>query len=86
MADLLFIHWNSDPNAFYIFGRAVRWYSLCWCAGLMLGYMVMRSLYRQQGIPKDKFEPIFIYVFAGVFVGAHQSANATGTICCDPSE
>ena len=23
---------------------------------------------------------------AGVLVGAHQSANATGTICCDPSE
>ena len=70
MTDLLFIHWNPDPVAFSILGREIRWYGLCWCAGLLLGYLVMQRLYRQQGIPKEKFEPLFLYVFVGVLAGA----------------
>ena len=69
MTDLLFIHWNPDPVAFSILGREIRWYGLCWCAGLLLGYLVMQRLYRQQGIPKEKFEPLFLYVFVGVLAG-----------------
>lgn len=70
MTELLFIHWNPDPVAFSLFGREIRWYSLCWCVGLLLGYFVMKRLYQHQGISKEKFEPIFIYVFVGVLAGA----------------
>ena len=56
--------------AFSLFGHDIRWYGICWCTGLLLGYLVMQRLYRQQGMDKEKFEPLFIYVFVGVLAGA----------------
>lgn len=48
----------------------VRWYSLCWCIGLALGYVVVYKLYKQQRIPQEKFDPLFIYCFVGILAGA----------------
>ncbi len=56
--------------AFSLLGFEVRWYSLCWCAALLLGYLNMGRLYKDQKLGKDKFEPVFIYIFVGVLVGA----------------
>lgn len=67
---LSFIYWNPDPVAFHIFSRGIRWYSLCWGMGLFLGYFVMKWLYKKQRIPDEKFEPLFLYIFISVLVGA----------------
>lgn len=48
----------------------LRYYSLCWCIGLFLGYIVVYKLYKRQGIPQEKFDPLFIYCFLGILVGA----------------
>lgn len=66
----MFIYWNPDPVLFHIGSLSVRWYSLCWCAALLLGYLVMGWLYKKQKLGRDKFEPIFLYIFVGVLVGA----------------
>lgn len=66
----LFIYWDPDPIAFRIFSHGIRWYALCWAAGLLLGYFVMQKLYRRQHIPQDKFDPLFFYIFIGVIAGA----------------
>lgn len=65
-----FIYWNPNPVAFTIFSHEVRWYALCWCVGLLLGYIVMHRLYRHQHIPEEKFDPLFFYIFFGVIIGA----------------
>lgn len=67
---LSFIYWNPAPVLFHIGSLSVRWYSLCWCAALLLGYIVMGWLYKKQKLGRDKFEPIFLYIFVGVLVGA----------------
>lgn len=67
---LLFVRWNPDPVAFSLLGHDVRWYALCWVAGLLLGYAVMQWLYKRQRIPQEKFGPLFSYIFVGVIVGA----------------
>lgn len=64
------IYWNPNPVAFTIFSHEVRWYALCWCVGLLLGYIVMHRLYRHQHIPEEKFDPLFFYIFFGVIIGA----------------
>lgn len=56
--------------AFTVFSHEVRWYALCWCVGLLLGYIVMHRLYRRQHIPEEKFDPLFFYIFFGVIIGA----------------
>ena len=67
---LLYILWNPDEVAFRLGHFELRWYSLCWLIGLTIGYLLMRWLYRQQKIADSKFEPLFIYVFLGILIGA----------------
>ena len=62
--------WNPSEIAFTLGPVAVRWYALCWCIGLLLGYVVVYKLYRQQQIPQEKFDPLFLYCFIGILAGA----------------
>ncbi len=62
--------WNPSEIAFTLGPVAVRWYALCWCIGLLLGYIVVYKLYRQQQIPQEKFDPLFLYCFVGILLGA----------------
>ena len=61
-----YIYW--DPNLL-VFGL-VRWYSLCWLIGLLLAYLIVKNLYKQQGIKAELFEPLFLYCFVGILAGA----------------
>lgn len=62
--------WDPSEIAFSFGHFAVRWYSLCWCVGLALGYVVVYKLYKQQRIPQEKFDPLFLYCFVGILAGA----------------
>ena len=66
----LFITWNPDVVALDLGFFAVRWYSLCWAVGLVAVYLLMHKLYRQQGICDEKFDPMFMYCFLGILIGA----------------
>lgn len=67
MENLLgYIVWNLDPVAFW----GIRWYSLCWLVGLLGAYLIARWLYKDQKIPDKKFDPLFIYCFVGILIGA----------------
>ena len=65
-----FIYWAPNDVAFHIGSFGVRWYSMCWLIGLLLGTLLMQRLYKQQHIPDEKFDPLFFYIFIGVLVGA----------------
>lgn len=67
---LLYIFWDPSPVLAHIGPLALRWYGLAWLVGLLLGYVLMSRLYREQRIGQDKFEPLFIYVFLAALVGA----------------
>ena len=64
------IYWNPDTIIFSIGPLAVRWYSTCWLVGLLLAYFIVKYLFRQQKLPDEKFEPLFLYCFIGILVGA----------------
>ena len=66
----LFITWNPSLDAFSIGSFSIRWYSLMWLIGLALAYLMVRWLYKKQGIANEKFEPLFIYCFMGILIGA----------------
>ena len=66
----LIIYWNPDTIIFSIGPLAVRWYSTCWLVGLLLAYFIVKYLFRQQKLPDEKFEPLFLYCFIGILVGA----------------
>ena len=65
-----YIHWNPDLIIFHLGPVAIRWYSTCWLIGLLLAYLTVKYLYKAQKIEEEKFEPLFLYCFIGVLVGA----------------
>lgn len=66
----LYIDWMPDVELFTIGSFSVRWYSFMWCVGLLLAYLIVQRLYKQQKIEDEKFEPLFFYCFVGVLAGA----------------
>ena len=68
--ELLYILWDPDLVAFHIGSFSIRWYSLCWLIGLALAYIIVRKLFKEQKIPDEKFETLFIYCFLGILIGA----------------
>ena len=77
MMNLLnYILWDPDLIAFKLgpiplLGTiAVRWYGLLWVIGLTLAYLVVKRLYKEQKIKDEYFDPLFIYCFLGILIGA----------------
>ena len=67
---LLYITWNPNEIAFRIGSFGFRWYSLCWLIGLILAYYIVKKLYKDQKIKDEYFDPLFIYCFLGILIGA----------------
>ncbi len=65
-----YILWNPDIVAFSLGPLEVRWYSLLWCIGLFAVYQLMHYLFKEQKLGEDKFEPMFLYCFLGILIGA----------------
>ena len=71
MANLLnYIVWDPDPILAHLGPISIRYYATCWMVGLLLGYLMMHRLYKEQKLGEDKFEPLFIYLFVGILAGA----------------
>lgn len=71
IANLLnYIVWDPSPILFHVGPIALRYYATCWLIGLLLGYLLMQRLYKQQKLGDEKFEPLFIYIFIGILAGA----------------
>lgn len=70
ITDFLYILWNPDLTAFRLGPLQLRWYSLCWLVGLAAAYFIVRKLYKEQKIKAELFEPLFIYCFIGILIGA----------------
>ena len=66
----MYILWNPDLVIFNIGPFAIRWYSTFWLIGLLGSYLMVKYLYRKQGLSDEKFEPLFLYCFTGILIGA----------------
>ena len=70
IANLLnYIVWDPDPILAHLGPMTIRYYSTCWMIGLLLGYLLMSKLYKQQGLSDEKFSPLFLYIFINILIG-----------------
>ena len=67
---LSYIVWNPDLEAFRLGPFAIRWYGLMWLIGFALAYFLVQKLYKEQKIKDELFDPLFIYCFFGILIGA----------------
>lgn len=70
ISELLYILWNPNLVAFHLGPMSIRWYSLCWLLGLASAYFIVKRLYKEQKIKPELFDPLFIYCFVGILIGA----------------
>ncbi len=70
MNNLLYVLWNPSPDMMHLGPLTLHWYSMCWLIGLLGAYLLMKHLYKQQHIKEELFEPLFLYCFVGILIGA----------------
>ena len=67
---LSYIVWNPSEVAFHLGSFSIRWYSLCWLLGLACAFFIVKYLYKKENIKDEYFDPLFIYCFFGILIGA----------------
>ena len=70
MFDLLAIHWNVDPVLFHIGPLAIRWYSLLFVSGFILGWFIFKGFFKREGISETLLDPLLYTLLIGTIVGS----------------
>lgn len=70
MFDLLAIHWHIDPVLFHIGKFGLRWYSLLFVSGFILGWFIFKWFFKREGIDEKLLDPLLYTLLIGTIVGA----------------
>ena len=63
------IVWDLDPRLFPSV-EFLRWYGVIWVLGLLLGYRLVRHVYKKEEITTPHLDKLTNYLFFGILVGA----------------
>ena len=67
---LNFITWDVDPEIFQVGIFSVRWYSVLFATSFVLGYLMMKKIFGQEGIPVKILDRLTWYMIFGTLIGA----------------
>lgn len=70
MHELLFVNWHVDPIIFHLGPLALRWYSLLFVSGFVIGWFIFQKFFRKEGIPEELLDPLLYTLLIGTIVGA----------------
>ena len=68
--ELLAVHWNIDPVILHIGGFELRYYSLLFVSGFILGWYIMKSFFVREKISTDLLDPMLYMLLICTIVGA----------------
>ena len=60
---------NFDPVAIQIFSLEIRWYSLAYIFGILLGWILSKRFFISDPELKEKFDDYLTYVILGIIIG-----------------
>ena len=72
--DLLFVHWNMNPEIFRIGSFAVRWYGLLFVSGFVIGYWMFARFFKREKVNEALLDPLLYTLLIGTLVGARSRA------------
>ena len=58
MLDFLFVNWNVNPEIFHIGSVSIRWYSILFVAGFVLGWFIFKWFFKREGVPVQLLDPL----------------------------
>ena len=70
MFDYLAIHWNVSPFLFHIGNFGLRWYSLLFLSGFIIGWYLFRWFFRREQIPESLMDTLLVVLLVATIVGA----------------
>ena len=68
--EYLVVNWNIDPVIFHLGGIELRWYSVLFISGFILGWYIMRSFFRREKINESLLDPMLYMLLICTIVGA----------------
>ena len=68
--ETLIVHWNVDPAILRIGGFELRWYSLLFVAGFVLGWFIFQGFFRREKIGEKLLDPLLYTLLICTIVGA----------------
>lgn len=69
--DLLQIVWEPTSDGIKLFGNLkIHYYSLMWMIAFILGYQIMKSIFKYENQSEKKLESLFMYSVLGIMIGA----------------
>ena len=68
--NLLLVHWHVDPVLFHIGNLEIRWYSLLFVAGFILGWYIFKWFFKRERIPEKLLDPLLYTLLAATIVGS----------------
>lgn len=66
----LYITWDVDPEIFSIGSFSVRWYGLMFAFSFYFGYLIVRQMFRREGIPESKLDSLSTWMIIATILGA----------------
>ena len=60
---------NFDPVAFQIFTFEIRWYSLAYIAGILIGWILSKRVFISNQNIKECFDDYLTYLILGIIIG-----------------
>ena len=70
MLDLLFVHWHVNPVILHLGSLGIRWYSLLFVSGFILGWYIFKWFFKREGIPEKLLDPLLFTLMIATIVGA----------------
>lgn len=66
----LAINWNVDPVIFHLGPIEIRYYSILFVSGFIIGYYIFRDFFRREKIGEDLLDPLLYTLLIGTIIGA----------------
>ena len=60
---------NFDPVAFKILAFEIRWYSLAYITGILVGWLLCKKIFIKQSNINKKFDDYITYIIIGIIFG-----------------
>ncbi|MDC2970004.1 prolipoprotein diacylglyceryl transferase [Candidatus Pelagibacter sp.] len=60
---------NFDPVAFQIFSLEIRWYSLSYIIGILIGWFLSKRIFISNNELREKFDDYITYLILGIIIG-----------------
>ena len=60
---------NFDPVAFQLFSLEIRWYSLAYIVGILIGWILIKKIFLTNQQVNVKFDDYITYLILGIIIG-----------------